>query len=271
MGFPSGCHPRYDAGVETTAGSDHLLARMEEDLRRIGIGPGSLIMVHSSLKSLGPYAVDPELVVCAMMGALSPGGTLLMPALSLDQEPDRLHSTADTPSDIGAIPEHFRLRAGTLRSVHPTHSVCGAGPRAAELLERHAEDSTPCGPGSPFRRILDLDARIVMLGCGLLPNTTMHAIEELVEPPYLFGEPCEYHIAPAAGCVYTKRYRRHAFHGWTQRYDRIADLGSTTLIATGQVLDAEVHVIDTRLLKTLATAALRRDPWFFVEPDRGAP
>ncbi len=239
---------------------------MAADLRRIGIDAGSVIMVHSSLKSFGPYRVDPELVVRAVLAAVSSAGTLLMPALSLGQRCGEPHRTRDTPSDIGAIPEYFRRRAGTVRSVHPTHSVCGAGPLTTELLGRHEEDSTPCGPSSPFRKILDLDARIVMLGCGLRPNTTMHAIEELVEPPYLFGGRCTYRIIPSDGEPYAKQYRRHGFDGWAQRYDRVASLGSTTLITSGNVLDAEAHVINTRELKALAVDALRRDPWFFVEP-----
>ena len=40
-----------------------------------------------------------------------------------------------------------------------------------------------------------------MLGCGLQPNTSMHAIEEMVKPPYLFGPPLTYHLVLADGKV----------------------------------------------------------------------
>ena len=244
---------------------ERLASRIAEDLHSVGVTPGSLIMVHSSLKSLGPHGVTPEDVVLGLIEAIGPSGTLLMPALSFEQEPHHVHSTIDTPSNVGVIPEYFRLRPGTVRSVHPTHSVCGVGPAVAGLFARHGLDSTPCGPGSPFRAILEREASIVMLGCGLDPNTTMHAIEEFVAPPYLYGDECDYTITTAAGDRYTKRYRCHGFVGWAQRYDRITQYDTGGMIASGTVLDARVHVVDTRRLAAAALAALRDDPLAFVE------
>ena len=54
-----------------------------------------------------------------------------------------------------------------------------------------------------------------MLGCGLAPNTSMHAIEELVAPPYLFGEPLVYTMVLEDGTrmdrlVHAARVRRLA-------------------------------------------------------------
>ena len=63
-----------------------------------------------------------------------------------------------------------------------------------------------------------------MLGCGLRPNTSMHGIEELVEPPYLYGDHLTYRLILADGEVIEKEYRRHNFRGWIQRYDRVAEV-----------------------------------------------
>jgi aminoglycoside 3-N-acetyltransferase len=245
--------------------SHSLTRQFVSDLHRLGLREGDVLMVHASLKSLGRPEMAPSDVVEALLATVSPGGTLLMPALSYKQQPPEVHRTAETPGNVGALSECFRRMPGTIRSVHPTHSVCGAGPAVAELLGRHREDATPCGPNSPFRRILDLDARIVMLGCGLRPNTTMHAVEELAEAPYLFGEDRDYDITTVAGERYVKRYRTHGFAGWLQRYDRIAQLGVADLYRVGRVLNAETHVINTRRLKAAALAKLREDPWYFVE------
>ena len=52
----------------------------------------------------------------------------------------------------------------------------------------------------------------------------MHGVEERVEPPYLFSAPLTYRLVLADGKVIEKTYRRHSFRGWTQRYDRVADV-----------------------------------------------
>ena len=239
--------------------------RIVADLHHLGIAKGDVIMVHSSFKSLGNYDLNPEMIVTALLASVGTKGTVLMPALTFAQEPHEIHSTCDTPSNVGALPEYFRQRNGTIRSVHPTHSVCGFGPTAKEFLDRHQDDSTPCGPFSPFRKILDINAKIVMLGCSLMPNTTLHAIEELIEPPYYFGDFCDYQITTSAGKQYTKRYRTHGFQGFNQRYDRIKLLSSTKLYSTGRVLDAETFVINTQTLKKVVLSKLKDDPLFFVE------
>ena len=133
---------------------------------------------HSSLRSLGPVPGGAETVVRGLVEALGPDGTLLMPALSYARvTPEQpLFDVRLTPSNVGALPETFRTRPGTLRSIHPTHSVCGVGRLAAELLGRHIEDRTPCGPRSPFHLLPEYGGQILMLGCGLRPNTSMHAV-----------------------------------------------------------------------------------------------
>ena len=248
--------------------------RIARELCGTGISPGDTILVHSSLSSLGYVPGGAEMVVGGLVRAVGPDGTLLMPALSYQQRPHHVHDTRRTPSNVGAIPEHFRLRPGTVRSVHPTHSVCGIGRRAVDLLSRHAEDSTPCGPSSPLNLMLDIGAKIVMLGCGLRPNTTMHALEEYVEPVYLFGELVAYTITDNTGRTFTKVYARHGFKGWKQRYDRVALLpGSDEFVRHGRILHASVHVVDGAATKAAVLGRLRADPLFFVdrlEPARDA-
>ena len=240
---------------------------MARELSTLGVLAGDTILVHSSLSSLGHVPGGAETVVRGLLEAVGPDGTLLMPALSFHQHPPDLHDTRRTPSNVGVIPEHFRLRPGTVRSLHPTHSVCGVGRQAAELLSRHADDSTPCGPSSPLNLMLGVGAKIVMLGCGLRPNTTMHALEEYAEPVYLFGEPVTYTITDADGRTYTKVYARHGFKGWKQRYDRVALLpGSDEFVRHGRILHASVHVVDGAAMKAAVLDRLSADPLFFVDP-----
>jgi len=239
--------------------------RIADDLKALGIQSGDVILVHSSLKSLGHIEGGPETVIQGLLRAIGDDGTLLMPALSYMQNPHHIHSTRETPSNVGTIPEYFRKRAGTLRSIHPTHSVCGIGKAVSELFKYHYLDDTPCGTNSPFNRMIDSGAKILMLGCSLRPNTTMHALEEYENPPYLFGEDCVYTITDRDGKTYEKKYKHHGFSGWTQRYDRVAQLSSDSFIRCGNVLKAQTFVLESQGLKTAVVSKLREDPCYFVD------
>lgn len=239
-------------------------ASLAADLRALGLRPGTTVMVHSAFRSLG--VGDPEVVIGALLDLLGPAGTLLMPALSYLQQPPAVHDTRVTPSCVGFLPEYFRTRPGTRRSLHPTHSVCGVGARAEELLASHALDKTPCGPRSPFSAILR-EGTILMLGCGLRPNTAMHAVEEHALPPYLFGPPCAYTITDGDGRTFVKAYTPHNFAGVAQRYDRVGGLLASPALRTGRVGAATAHLIDGPTCFATALAELQRDPLAFVEPE----
>ena len=244
-------------------------------LNRLGIVPGDIILVHSSFKSLGCVPGGLDTVIQGLLQAAGCNGALLMPALSWALRPPEVFDPRLTRTCVGAIPEYFRTREGTMRSIHPTHSVCGAGKRVRELLDDHRRDGTPCGPNSPFHKIAELGGKIVMLGCGLRPNTTMHALEEYVKPPYLYGRNCVFTITDASGKTYEKEYRTHDFAGYAQRYDRVGELAATDFIRRGQVLAAETVVLEAAGMKNAVLKKLREDPLHFVdrvsrEPDAAA-
>jgi aminoglycoside 3-N-acetyltransferase len=268
---------------------------LRKDLLALGVRPGGLLLVHSSFRSFrdslpaglppsrhlsravsrdqpgegerGGEAGGPESVIRGLLEALGPQGTLLMPALTFDRvTPESpVFDICQTPSCVGIIPETFRKRPGTRRSLHPTHSVCAAGPLAVELMEAHTADTTPCGPHSPFRAIAERNGQILLLGCGLESNTTMHAVEEVVVPPYLFDPPIEYRLILADGSERRKMYTPHNFRGWRQRYDRVAEILRPPEMIRATVAGAVAILLEAATLWDAALAALRRAPLFFVE------
>ena len=104
-----------------------------------------------------------------------------------------------------------------------------------------------------------------MLGCGLRPSTSMHAIEELAQPPYLFGDPLTYILVDAEGRSYQKSYTVHKFDVWVQRYDRISLVLDAPAMRQDHVLEAEVHLLEARSLWNAALKALEEDALFFVD------
>ena len=240
-------------------------------LNELGIKEGAIILVHSSLKSLGYVPGGPETVISGILDALGDKGTLLIPALSykyVNADPNNpVFDVLNTPSNVGANSEYFRKRQGTIRSVHPTHSVCGTGLYADEFLKDHIMDTTPCGPNSPFRKLSEYGGKILFLGCGIGPNTSMHGVEELAEAPYLFKYSCKYRIIHCDGHVTFMTSMLHYFndHKLEQRYDRVESILDRDEIKSGNVLAAKAYLIDASALWKKALEIMKKDPYYFVE------
>ncbi len=245
---------------------DSTIGRIKADLKKLGVEENDRLLVHSSLRSLGEVPGGAETVIRGLLEALGPDGTLLFPALSyrdVNRE-NPVFDVRNTPCCVGALPEYFRTRPGTLRSVHPTHSVSGIGKDAEKLLGDHVKDTTSCGPHSPFRKLRETGGHILFIGCGIHPNTSMHAVEELVEPVYLFTDPDDYRILLPDGTETRMRVRRHNFKGWSQMYERLGALMDGEHLRHGKVLQAECFLMDIPCMWEKALAALRENPLYFV-------
>jgi aminoglycoside 3-N-acetyltransferase len=106
-----------------------------------------------------------------------------------------------------------------------------------------------------------------MLGCCLRPNTSLHTIEELVAPPYLFAAPREYRLIDAEGKPSAATCLPHNFRGWQQRYDRVEQMLSAPALRRGPVLAGDAFLIEASELWRGAVGALRGDPLYFVEAE----
>ncbi|MBD3629320.1 AAC(3) family N-acetyltransferase [Cyclobacterium sp.] len=238
-----------------------------QDLRRLGINEGDHLLVHASLNAVGRFTDRARILVAAFMEALGPSGTLLMPALSyktVTAEHPKFDVMA-TPSCVGALTEYFRTSEGVSRSIHPTHSVSAKGRLAAFFLGDHYKDHTPCGPFSPFARLPEVQGKVMFLGCGGRPNTSMHALEEKILPPYLFGKKITYQLQFEDGSRINKTYRRHGFDGYEQRYERLLPLMDPNALHQGMVLEADTLVLDAREMWEKGIRQLQADPLYFVD------
>jgi len=241
--------------------------RMAHDLAALGVRRAGTLLVHSSLKSLGKLPDGPGNAVEGLLEALGSEGTLLMPALSYQtvKAENPVFDVLNTPSCVGALPEFFRKGTGVMRSVHPTHSVCGVGPGAGHMLGGHSRDVTPCGVNSPYFKLKEGAGQILFLGCGLKPNTSMHGVEELVEPAYLYGAWVDYRVRLADGSETAMRVRGHGFKGWEQRYDRIESVMAGEGIGAGRVLSADCFLLEAQAFWRKANQAMKENPLFFVD------
>ena len=240
---------------------------MTEDLRALGLKRGNHVLVHSSLRSLGNFPNKAQVLLEALLEVLGREGTLLVPALSYKtvtrERP--IFDLAKTPSCVGGFSEFFRNAAGVIRSVHPTHSVCAYGQQAKPLIDAHIGDDTPVGAHSPFQLLRELNGYLLFIGCGLKPNTSMHGVEELSRPPYLFGPETEYELKLSKGEILHKKYITHGFEGYEQRYDRVWDLLGNQDKSRGRILHAEAFLIRSAPMWEKANAILEKAPFYFVD------
>jgi aminoglycoside 3-N-acetyltransferase len=170
---------------------------MATELRTLGVAPGQVLMVHSSLASLGYVAGGAQAVIAALLESLGDTGTLAMPAHTTDfvdpatwenpPVPDDWHEVIRnerppfirevTPSQyMGTIAECFRTWPGTLRSDHPLVSWCARGPAAQDIIALQSLDNSQ-GDDSPLGHLYDLHARVLLLGAGYDSNTCFHLAE----------------------------------------------------------------------------------------------
>ncbi len=183
------------------------------DLRSLGVGSGTTVMVHSSLSNLGFVAGGAQTVVTALQAAIGPTGSIVMPTHSGDlsdpgswSDPpvpeawwDTLraelppYDPALTPTrQMGAIVECFRHVPGVVRSAHPTVSAAAVGPNAAFIVAGH-QLAHGLGETSPQARVNELDGHILLLGVSHANNTSLHLAEYRAARP---GHPTVSHSSP---------------------------------------------------------------------------
>ncbi len=188
----------YRSGMPTHVRPPGALAR---DLRALGVVTGDALMVHASLRRIGPVEGGAEGVIDAILEAIGPQGTMLMvlgaadewawvnerseaerPALLADAEPFDATTTPADP-EVGALAEVFRRRPGTRVSDHPEGRFGAAGRLAERWLATVPWDDY-FGPGSPLEELLQARGRVLRLGADPATTTLLHYAEYLapIEP-----------------------------------------------------------------------------------------
>lgn len=180
--------------------------KLVDDLKRLGVAGGSIVMLHASLRALGcarSQGVErgAEQLLDAVTEVLGPTGTLLMvlgtesPNEWVNEQPVAERSrlllergvpydprTAPVLPEVGWVAEAFRQRAGTLVSSNPSGRFAACGARAAELLRDQPHDDY-YGPGSPLDKLCAAGGHVLRLGAGADTTTVLHYAEYLAEIP----------------------------------------------------------------------------------------
>ena len=151
-------------------------------LREVGLRQNDNVIVHSSLSRIGLIEGGAEAFIEAFLEVIGENGLLVMPAfsaLNFDKEKNiYIFDVKNTPAYTGSVPETLRKRAGAKRSVSPTHSLVTFGKKAAWFVRGHEKCSNPYGKEGPFYKLLELDAKICLVGVDQLANSSIHIVED---------------------------------------------------------------------------------------------
>jgi aminoglycoside 3-N-acetyltransferase len=165
-------------------------------LHQVGVRPGQVVMVHSALSRLGWVIGGAQTVVEALLAAVGPDGTIVMPAHTGISDPStwsdppvpeswwpaiREHLPPFDPlltplRRMGAVVETFRHLPGVVHSGHPALAVIARGPAASFVAHPH-HLSLALDDSSPLGRLYEIDARVVLIGVGHGNNTSLHLAE----------------------------------------------------------------------------------------------
>ena len=246
-------------------------------LKSIGLAKNDVVMVHTSLGSMGYVCGGAQAVIEALIEIVGSDGTIMMPTQSwknLDPEEGVHWDAAEsdwqiirdhwpaydkniTPTNtMGAVAEMFRTWPGSIRSDHPARSVCAWGRHAAYLAENH-DLSNIFGESSPIAKLYELNGKVLLLGVGYDKNTSLHLAD--VRADYPGKHECIEHSAILEnGVRIWKEYSTLFVDG--EDFDAIgADFEKENTIACGKIGNAVMKLMSQRELVDYAVKWIEKN------------
>ena len=174
--------------------NSYSIDELQNSLASVALRPGSTVMMHSSLFHLGrlnahKYDEYAPSIVGAIQNHIGKDGTLAAPAAFYD------YGSKSTPFDtrlspvsrlLGVLSSYIKDLPGSVRSLNPIFSVSANGPKARHICG--SKTGAAFGPDSPWQRMLDCNAEILLLGCELSDNTFTRYVEQRFGVPYLYNK-----------------------------------------------------------------------------------
>jgi aminoglycoside 3-N-acetyltransferase len=168
------------------------------DLRGLGLRPGALVMVHSSMRAVGPILGGPDEMIEALLEVVGATGTVMMYVdweygaqsyTRIDSEtplsPEVMAAwpvfdprKARADRSYGILPEFLRTWPGAHRSGNPGASVAAVGARADWITADHPLNYG-YGPGSPLAKLVEAQGHVLLLGSPLENVTLLHFTEHM--------------------------------------------------------------------------------------------
>jgi aminoglycoside 3-N-acetyltransferase len=233
-------------------------------LRRLGLQHGDVVLVHTSFRATRPVEGGPQGLIDALLEAVGPRGTLVMPSWSGVDDAPFDPKTSPAAADLGIVADTFWRLAGAVRNDHP-FAFAALGPDAARITADPLP-LPPHAPASPVGRVHDLDGKVLLLGVGHDADSTLHLAELVAGVPYAVRKHC---TVVEAGQV---RRIEYAENDHCCARFALADewLRAHGLQSEGTVASAHARLARSRDIVACALEHLKRAPLLFLHPRTAA-
>ena len=153
-------------------------------LSTLGVPPGAVVTVHTSLKSIGEIEGGGETLLEALIEYFTQdGGLLVVPTHTwarLDTPELATLDLSEPYTNLGVLPT-LALRDGRgVRSMHPTHSVVVFGDDAENFARCDDNTDTFASPDGCYGELYRRGGYILLIGVGNDKNTFIHCVEEML-------------------------------------------------------------------------------------------
>jgi aminoglycoside N3'-acetyltransferase len=242
---------------------------LDAALAAVGVAAGAVVVVHPCAAALPGGAPDAaSLLYEALCRRLGDDGTIVVEADFHE------YGRSGTPfvyeesyTELDPFNTLVRGLPGAVRSLHPIFSVVAAGPRAREVAEVGTADAY--GYGSPWDRLLDVDATLLFAGRTIregMPFThyleqrhgVPHCYVKLFDAPVLRGG--RRIDRPFTACL---RYLDFGVAYDLTAWERL--LRDRGVLREAPVGSATVQAVGAAAALRCAMEALDRDVYFFLK------
>ena len=194
-----------------TVGPGRTAEQLAVELQALGVRPDQDLLVHVSMRRIGPVDGGAVALLRALRTAAGPRATVVVPTQTtwnsltsrafreatagFDQKQRDAFvaampgfDQASTPSSrMGAFAELVRTTPGAARSAHPQSSFAAVGPRARQAMATHDIDCH-LGERSPLGWLYREGAAVLLLGVGYAVCTAFHLAEYRLPDPLALRE-----------------------------------------------------------------------------------
>jgi aminoglycoside N3'-acetyltransferase len=251
-------------------------SQLASEMRLLGINPGEMLYVHTSLKSIGWLENGPATLTEALLDVLGPDGTLAVPThtLSFSVKAAEAYRADRTQSVLGTYPNALWRTPGALRSGHASHSSAALGRQAVFLTEDH-DPHNALGYNSPLHRLYRSGGKVLLVGVTHKSNTLLHLAESIAGMPYVhlpydatWGSDVQ--SERSDGTIET--FTQSEYPGCSSRFDLIEGfLCRDGLVRYGKLGGANTQLVDAAGLIDTAIGLLRDKNDFFLCLDTSCP
>ena len=257
-----------------------------ERLKEFEIESDSILMVHSSLKALGPIDGGAETVIASVEQTVK-DGTLVFPALLMTNWEEVIAAGwhLDRPSEVGYISEVFRNQEGSVRSMNPTHSVSARGRHALDLISGDEKakprfswfDDYGFSWESAWQRMYESRERygvkcyVMFWGCDMKKMTFKHLVEAWTVE-YLLGRIKDEEKRAEFKAKLTQAYFRGPDDPYVFPYYKpsieftevLCEMGAAKRIAVGE---GEIICADVYETLNAMMDSIKQDPYWNLSPN----